>query len=115
MKSGDTSDGEMSDISLIIGGNFDNGRGNVTAYATYRDIEGIAQSQRDHSACAVRSGLFCLGSATNEAGTFNFGSEDFLNDYFVNGNEFEEVTWPNAVLDPFDTKLQTIDLSATHS
>ncbi|MEE4145618.1 MAG: TonB-dependent receptor plug domain-containing protein, partial [Halieaceae bacterium] len=32
--SGDTTDGEIEDISLIIGGNFEGGRGNATAYGT---------------------------------------------------------------------------------
>ncbi len=35
---GSETDGDMSDISFIIGGNIEGGRGNVTAYATYRAI-----------------------------------------------------------------------------
>jgi outer membrane cobalamin receptor len=42
--SGSKSDGDSYDISLIIGGNLEGGRGNVTAYATYRDVEEVKQS-----------------------------------------------------------------------
>jgi outer membrane receptor protein involved in Fe transport len=83
-------DGDTDDWSFIIGGNLNEGRGNITAYATYRDIEGITQSERDYSACAVRSGLTCLGSATNESGSFYFDSDGFANAYRVEGNQFVE-------------------------
>ncbi len=33
---GTSSDGDITDASLIIGGNLNDGRGNITAYATYR-------------------------------------------------------------------------------
>ena len=39
---GSVSDGHNDNISLIIGGNFDDGRGNVTAYATYREVDEIS-------------------------------------------------------------------------
>jgi outer membrane receptor protein involved in Fe transport len=89
--SGDTSDGEMSDISLIIGGNFDNGRGNVTGYATYRDIEEILQGDRDYSACALNDDAdACQGSSTTPQGRFaDFGANggDGFN-YQVAGDQF---------------------------
>ncbi|MEM1402047.1 MAG: TonB-dependent receptor [Pseudomonadota bacterium] len=66
---GTSSDGEISDFTAILGGNFDNGRGNATAFATYREIEGVTQVERDHSACPVRAGLTCLGSSTNASGS----------------------------------------------
>lgn len=70
---GDTAnDGDTKDLTFIMGGNLNEGRGNITVYATYRDIEGVAQGDRDYSACAVRSGLTCLGSGTNETGSFYF-------------------------------------------
>ncbi|MEE4110876.1 MAG: TonB-dependent receptor, partial [Halieaceae bacterium] len=71
---GTANDGEISDMTLILGGNFDNGRGNMTAFATYREIEGVEQIQRDHSACPLRGrtadSLVCAGSGTNLAGSF---------------------------------------------
>jgi outer membrane receptor protein involved in Fe transport len=69
--SGTISDGEIDDLSLIIGGNLNEGRGNVTAYATYRNVEAVTQSERDYSACALRSGTrACGGSGTSAAGSF---------------------------------------------
>jgi iron complex outermembrane recepter protein len=69
--SGDISDGEIDNMSLLIGGNLAEGRGNVTAYATYIDIKGVTQSERDYSACALGGGrAACAGSATNATGTF---------------------------------------------
>ena len=43
-------------MSLIIGGNLEDGRGNITAYATYINIKPVTQDQRDYSACATGSG-----------------------------------------------------------
>jgi outer membrane receptor protein involved in Fe transport len=36
-------------IDALIGGNFDNGKGNVTAYASYYEREGVLQSAFDYS------------------------------------------------------------------
>lgn len=73
---GDTTDGEMDDLSLIIGGNFDGGRGNATAYATYRKIKPIWQGDRDYSACALSDDVdACQGSSTTPQGRFaDFGA-----------------------------------------
>ncbi|MCB1695100.1 MAG: TonB-dependent receptor [Halioglobus sp.] len=87
--SGDTTDGEMNDLSFIIGGNFDNDRGNATAYATYRKIEPIWQGDRDYSACALSDDVTeCYGSSTSPQGRFtDFGAtNDF--DYEVAGDQF---------------------------
>ena len=88
--SGTTTDGEMDDLSLIIGGNFENGRGNATAYATYRKIKPIWAGDRDYSACSLSDDVdACFGSSTTPQGRFtDFGaSNDF--DYEVGpNNEF---------------------------
>jgi len=89
---GTVTDGQINDMTVILGGNFDNGRGNATAFATYRDIEGVTQVQRDHSACPVRASGECLGSATNETGTFFF--DDPATQYRVEGDEFLEGRGP---------------------
>ncbi len=74
---GTASDGDIKDFSFIIGGNVADGRGNITAYATYRDIAAVTQAQRDYSACALgapnAAGVRnCGGSGTNASGTFIF-------------------------------------------
>ncbi|GAB5412717.1 MAG: TonB-dependent receptor [Congregibacter sp.] len=78
---GTSTDGEISDFTVIFGGNLDNGRGNITTFATYREIEGVTQVERDHSACPVRASGNCLGSATNAS-----GSVIGLDDNAVTGN-----------------------------
>ncbi len=70
-QSGGISDGDIENMSMIIGGNLEDGRGNVTAYATYINIKGVTQSERDYSGCALGSGrTACGGSGTNAAGSF---------------------------------------------
>ena len=87
---GNTTDGEMDNLSLIIGGNFDNGRGNATAYATYRKIKPIWQKDRDYSACALSDNVDdCFGSSTTPQGRFtDFGATNDFDYQLGNGNEF---------------------------
>ena len=88
---GTASDGDTSYVSMIMGGNFDGGRGNATAYATYRDIDAVWQSDRDYSACALSDDTSsCFGSYTIAQGLFtDFGELDSNNfDFIVRGHEF---------------------------
>ncbi len=86
--SGDTSDGEIDDISFIIGTNTADGRGNVTAYATYRKVDAVWQGDRDYSACALADDLSeCFGSGTIPDGLITDFDQFF---YMVQGNEFVE-------------------------
>ncbi len=83
---GSKTDGDIQDISLIIGGNFDNGRGNITAYATYREIDAVLQSARDYSACSLNTDASeCRGSGTSATGTILRGDSD--TDYRVEGSQ----------------------------
>jgi outer membrane receptor protein involved in Fe transport len=41
--------GENFNIDMLIGGNFDNGRGNITTYASWFEREGVLQSEFDYS------------------------------------------------------------------
>ena len=65
---GNTFDGEGSEVSLIIGVNAPDGKGNVTAYATYRQNNPILEADRDFSKCTfastVAGGFTCSGSGT---------------------------------------------------
>ena len=78
---GSTTDGGTFDITLAIGAGFDDGRGHVTAYAGYRDIQAVLQAKRDYSACSLNAAtdaaiaaggneFTCAGSATSAVGTF---------------------------------------------
>ncbi|NIL94899.1 MAG: TonB-dependent receptor [Woeseiaceae bacterium] len=89
---GTSSDGDTSDFTLIVGGNLADGRGNITAYASKRDIDPVIQADRDYSACANRmtstGDLRCLGSATNQAGSFYFSNDGYQSIYYVDGDQF---------------------------
>src|SRR5579859_2998659 len=64
---GSTFGGEGSEATLIIGVNAPDGKGNVTAYATYRQNNPILEAARDFSACTLASnaaGFTCSGSGT---------------------------------------------------
>ena len=88
---GAVTDGEATYLSMLVGGNFEDGRGNVTAYATYRDIEPVWQRDRDYSSCALSPDTTrCFGSSTIPQGRFtNFGAGGLPNvDFIVQGHEF---------------------------
>lgn len=68
--------GFTTEVSAVFGGNLDEGRGNVTGYATYRKVNAILQRDYDYSACALGatgtggSEFSCSGSATNDPANF---------------------------------------------
>ncbi|MBQ4812179.1 TonB-dependent receptor [Pseudoalteromonas luteoviolacea] len=61
-------DGRSEDFTIMFGANTADGRGNVVAYATYREIDAITQDSRDFSACAMNldadGNRACFGSGT---------------------------------------------------
>ena len=92
----DVTDGYGRDYNMVLGINSGDGRGNVTAYATYRDIKPIIQGDRDYSNCALRgppSGFSCGGSSTLPEGRItDFGVLSGVGpgsfDYIVQGDQF---------------------------
>ncbi|WP_196139327.1 TonB-dependent siderophore receptor [Aliikangiella sp. G2MR2-5] len=87
--SGSITDGHTNDFSILLGANSANGKGNVTAYATIRDIDSITQDSRDYSSCALDldgTDLVCAGSSTipNTRVTDFAGGFDFQ----VDGTDF---------------------------
>jgi iron complex outermembrane recepter protein len=67
-----SADGKVYDASILLGGNFANGKGNATAYFAYKKEDALLQSERDFSACALGAnarGFTCGGSGTNATGT----------------------------------------------
>lgn len=57
-------DGQAYNIDLVVGSDFADGRGNATAYLTWRDNEEMLQAERDYSSCALsNSATSCGGSA----------------------------------------------------
>jgi len=92
---GNVVDGGAQDISVAFGAGFDDNRGSITAYATYRKQDPVLESARDYSFCSVtaratrQSGtpardFNCGGSGTSDTGSFltNVGN------FHVVGNQF---------------------------
>ena len=81
----DVTDGESRSVNLLMGVASADGKGNLVAYAGYRNNNAVLQSQRDYSACtidvpaAARPETFsCGGSGTGNPGRFT--------DFGLNGN-----------------------------
>ena len=77
-------DGEGKEISIMMGVNSGDGRGNLTAYATVFDSDAVMQRDRDYSACSLDTdpptvSFACGGSATSAGGLFT----DFSNYYLT--------------------------------
>ncbi len=85
-------DGQSWDLTAVVGTNSADGKGNVTAYATYRQIDPIDQGARDFSACSLGAsgtdGLACAGSSTNAPGRFTGTGGNFTLDPTGPGNTF---------------------------
>lgn len=83
---GTVTDGGAETFSVIAGANFEEGKGNVTAYATYRRIDPSLQADRDFSACALNGNADdCVGSGTIPQGRItDFDTFDFI----VDGTDF---------------------------
>lgn len=94
---GTVADGGTIDATAIIGAGFDDGRGHVTAYGSYRKINAVTQDKRDYSSCslsalssaaaATAGRLYnCGGSGTSGAGSFYQVAQHQY--YNVQGNQF---------------------------
>ena len=72
---GDTVDGFTKDITLAVGVNSPDGKGNIEVYAGYRHIDAVLQSERDYSSCGLETtntsdSQVCFGSSNNLSGKF---------------------------------------------
>jgi outer membrane receptor protein involved in Fe transport len=73
----DVTDGFTTDVSIMIGANTADGRGNVTLYANYRETDTVLSGYRDWNNCALdgdEGDYSCGGSSTLPQGRFtDFG------------------------------------------
>jgi outer membrane receptor protein involved in Fe transport len=77
---GMSTNGGAQDLAAVFGAAFDDGRGHVQAYATYRTQDPVLESTRDFSFCALGSfapqyvaaygEYYCGGSSTSDTGSF---------------------------------------------
>src|SRR5512138_2628193 len=77
-------DGNSVQGTIIMGVSTEDGRGNITAYASYQDTKAILQRDRDYSACSLDTNptvsFACGGSSTAFPGRFtDFGSNSNAN------------------------------------
>ena len=64
--SSNVTDGDELAVSVVVGGNFADGKGNATGYLSYIDAQPTRLSERDFSACQLSGGgTFCGGSANS--------------------------------------------------
>ena len=91
-------DGESVEISAVMGVNTPDGRGNASAYISYRNVNPVYQANRDYSACAFGTQnngteFSCSGSSTNATANFlNLGTDpalaNFQSWFRTNGSQF---------------------------
>jgi iron complex outermembrane recepter protein len=62
-------DGEGTQITLVIGTNSADDKGNITAYAFYRQNNAVLQGDRDYSGCTLNSGTTFLDAGCGGSGT----------------------------------------------
>lgn len=102
-------DGYGKEVTLLLGVNAPDDRGNVTAYLTYRNNEAISQADRDFSACSLGTSeqllggvqsFRCGGSGTAFPGTFtDFATYNFTINSAGAGNTFRNF---DATLDQYN-------------
>jgi iron complex outermembrane recepter protein len=99
---GQSVNGGAQDLAVAFGAGFDDNRGSITAYATYRKQDAVLQASRDYSFCSLAartaaqggagsgfrgSDFNCGGSATSAVGTF-FTNVGTFHVGGANGNRF---------------------------
>lgn len=106
---GTSKDGRQRTFDALMGTNFADGDGNVTAYLSWRHADPVASSQRDYGGCELYPtyattahgntvvGSHCDGSANSNLWQPNTGPQAG-NDYSVLGNTF--VPFPTAGTTP---------------
>lgn len=94
--------GQAYNVDLIVGSDFANGRGNATAYATWRENEELLQAERDYGSCALSaSSASCGGSANAIVPNFFIApAADGVSDYAR--SLFLSMTGPDGALQPWD-------------
>ena len=102
LPSSGVSDGRGYEVSAIIGANAPDGKGNVTAYAAYRQINPVMEGNRDYSACTLSdssgTSLACSGSSTSFPGRFRYIST-------TTGKLTSMTLGPNGTFTPYNSAV----------
>jgi iron complex outermembrane recepter protein len=99
-------DGQQRNFDVLMGSNFADGEGNVTAYISYRHADPVPSSNRDFGGCelypvfdasgTIVTGPRCGGSANSNLFAPNTGP-NAGNAYSVLGNQFVDYGTPGTV------------------
>ena len=82
-----STNGGAGDVAVVLGAAFDDGRGHVQAYATYRRQHAVLQATRDYSFCGLAgnpaaavptAGLFYCGGSPTTTPTLLYSPGKFL-------------------------------------
>ena len=109
---GDRHDGGQTSLSAVLGTNFDDGKGNITVYASYFNSQPVTQSTRDYAACGLYSqpgptsvnsaydSYKCFGSSNHAYGRFRFQNAPGVtppntNSTFANNPDLSSTFVPN--------------------
>ncbi|MHB8287031.1 MAG: TonB-dependent receptor plug domain-containing protein, partial [Caulobacteraceae bacterium] len=79
--------GAREDVTVVVGANAPDDKGNVTAYVGYRHIEPVSQGKYDYGACPLAesgSGFACSGSGTAATARFITSTGDYTLDSGTN-------------------------------
>jgi iron complex outermembrane recepter protein len=60
-----SSDGKIFDMSMLLGGNFNGGKGNATVFFNYKKEDALLQSERDFSSCSAGNATTNSSTTTN--------------------------------------------------
>lgn len=96
-------DGQINDINLTFGHNFENGKGNITAYVGYYDRDSLFASERDLTEVPIQdeNGLLTEGgSRTTPSSVVTFPPVDFGSGPAA--TTFDEGGLPIEFMDPED-------------
>ncbi|HEY2635736.1 MAG TPA: TonB-dependent receptor plug domain-containing protein, partial [Steroidobacteraceae bacterium] len=114
---GTARDGRNRTFDVLMGTNFADGKGNVTAYLSYRHADPIASSERDYGACQLNPiqdahnnviGVACGGSSNSNFFKPATGP-DTGTAYSVNGHSF--VPWGTVATTPLAAYNSQADIS----
>lgn len=82
---GTSTDGRQRNFDMLMGTNFADGKGNITAFLSYRHADAVPSSDRDYGGCEIYPVTNAAGAVTGAA----CGGSS-------NSNWFEPLTGPNA-------------------
>ncbi len=69
LPAGSVWNGGQAEATMVFGANASNGKGNITAYAGYRNVNPILEGDRDYSSCTLNSGASFTAAGCGGSGT----------------------------------------------